>query len=407
MEARNQYLGGLQEEYRGAKREKKSELLDEAEKRTKLARKYLIRKLGAASDLSGKPRKKRRRYYDGAVKGALVEVWELFDYPCGQRLVAVLRGQLGRLRECRAVRCSEEVAGKLGRISAKTIDRVLGSERQRLRLHRSRGSGVHPLLYQQIPVKTSAEWDRQQLGNVQLDYVVHCGQSTAGHYLHTVSAADIASGWWEGEAILGRSQQATEQALERIRERLPFRLREIHPDNDSGLVNELIWQWCGRNQVAFSRSRPLKKNDNAWVEQKNWTHVRQLVGYQRYETEGERELVNGLYREWALWKNFFHPVMKLAEKRRVRGKVYRRYEPAQTPSERVRQSVKAPEAARLQQRYQALNPLALKRSIQQKQNQLFDLVEERRPKGRPRPTKRVQPSVRSFMTQQPQLRLHP
>src|ERR1022692_3422865 len=121
-------------------------------------------------------------------------------------------------------------------------------------------------------------------GGGQVDYVLHCGRSTAGEYLHTLSAADIATGWWEGEAIAGRSQAATQEGLDRIRGRLAFRIREIHPDNDTGMINDLLWRYCQKAKIKMSRSRPYKKNDNAWVEQRNWTHVRKVVGYRRMDT---------------------------------------------------------------------------------------------------------------------------
>jgi hypothetical protein len=152
-------------------------------------------------------------------------------------------------------------------------------------LQRGRQASLHPLLYQKVPVKVASEWDTAEVGNVQLDYVGHCGRSTGGEYLHTLSAVDIASSWWEGEPILGRSQHATEAGLQEIRQRLPFRLREIHPDNDTGLLNDLIWRCCRKWRVRMSRSRPYRKNDNAWIEQRNWTHVRQVVGYRRLEAQ--------------------------------------------------------------------------------------------------------------------------
>ena len=154
-------------------------------------------------------------------------------------------------------------------------------------LRRNRNPSVHPLLYQKIPVKVAAEWDTRQVGNVQIDYVEHCGRSAGGEYVHTLSAVDIASGWWEGEAIAARSQQATQEGLEAIRKRAPFRFREIHPDNDRGLINDLLWRYCQQARIKMSRSRPYKKNDNAWVEQRNWTHVRKVVGYRRFDTTAE------------------------------------------------------------------------------------------------------------------------
>jgi hypothetical protein len=223
------------------------------------------------------------------------------------------------------------VAELLKEISPKTIDRLLAREREVRCLKQHRRPPVHPLLYQRVPVKTAADWDRQEVGNLQLDYVLHCGRSTAGEYLLTLSATDIATGWWEGRPQLGRSQKATQESLAQIRRRLPFQVREVHPDNDSGILNDLLWNYCRRHRIRMSRSRPYQKNDNAWVEQKNWTHVRKLVGYRRLTTAAQSEVLRELYEAAADFRNLFQPAMKLKEKVREGGKVRRVYEEPRTP----------------------------------------------------------------------------
>jgi hypothetical protein len=295
-------------------------LLDEAVKRTELARKVIIRKLRHPIQLCPPgARPARRRRYDAAVRSALAQLWQRFDYPCGQRFAPLLREQVPRLRTRREWSCSDEVATKLLTISPKRIDRLLTQERARLRLPRYRQTPQRRLLLAQIPIKVASDWDRTQVGNMQFDYVAHCGQSTAGSFLWTVSMVDIATAWWEGEVIADRTQTATRSALNRIRQRLPFRLRELHPDNDSAILNNLLVDYCRTNQIALSRSRPLKKNDNCWVEQKNRTHVRQVLGYHRLSGELQRRLVAELYWAWTQWRNFFQPVMRLKEKTRQAG----------------------------------------------------------------------------------------
>ena len=173
---------------------------------------------------------------------------------------------------------------------------------------------MHPLLYHKIPVKVASEWDTDEVGNLQIDYVAHCGRSAAGEYAHTLSTVDIATSWWEAEAIVGRSQQARRQGLDSIRKRLPFGIRELHPDNDTGMINDLLWRYCQKAKIKMSRSCPYKKNDNAWVEQRNWTHVRKVVGYHRLDTPAELSLLRELYSCLRLYKNFFQPTMKLIGK---------------------------------------------------------------------------------------------
>jgi len=379
MRSREQYLESVRQEYRQAGRKQKTRLLNEARKRTRLNRKVLIRKLAHPPQIKQGKRRPRGATYGADVVTALVKVWEIFDYPCGQRLVPVLRVEVERLRSKRELRCSAAVAEKLGRISAKTVDRLLARERRVRQLRRNRTPAIHPLLYQRIPVKVAADWDTSEVGNLQVDYVEHCGRSNGGQYVHTLSAVDIASSWWEGEAIASRSQQATKEGMEAIRKRVPFRIREIHPDNDSGLINELVWGYCQSAGIQMSRSRPYKKNDNAWVEQRNWTHVRKVVGYQRFDTTAELRLVREIYERLRLYKNFFQPTMKLAAKERVKGKIHRQYDLARTPHQRLVDSGQLSAAARkeLRQIYESLNVAALRRQIEQLRDRLFAMVENK------------------------------
>jgi hypothetical protein len=388
MRSREQYLESVRKEYRQASRKQKTRLLNEARKRTRLNRKVLIRKL-AHPPRGQRDRKHRARggTYGAEVVTALAELWELFDCPCGQRLVPALRSELGRLRALQEIRCSDTVAEKLERISPKTVDRLLAREKQVRRLRRNRNPAAHPLLYQRIPVKVAAEWDTREVGNLQVDYGEHCGRSTGGEYVHTLSAVDIASSWWEGEAISSRSQPATKEGMEAIQGRVPFRVKEIHPDNDSGLINDLLWRYCKGTGIKISRSRPYKKNDNAWVEQRNWTHVRKVVGYQRLDTTGELRVLRELYQELRLYKNFFQPAMKLKAKVRVGGKIHRKYDVPQTPYQRLLESgqLRARAEKELRRTYESLNGAELRRKIERLRDRLFALVEAKEPSAiRPR-----------------------
>lgn len=377
MRAREQYLESVRREYRQASRKGKTRLLNEARRRTRLNRKVLIGKLAHPSPARPVKRQPRGASYGAEVVTALVEVWEMFDYPCGQRLIAVLRTEVERLRKLRELRCSDAVAEQLGKISAKTVDRLLSREKQVRQLRRNRNPRMHPLLYQRIPVKVAADWDTREVGNVQVDYVEHCGRSNAGQYLHTLSAVDIASGWWEGEVLASRGQQATKEAMEAICQRAPFRIREIHPDNDSGLINELLWKYCKGARIKMSRSRPYKKNDNAWVEQRNWTHVRKVVGYRRLDTTGEMAVLRKLYEALRLYKNFFQPTMKLQSKERVGGRIHRKYDVPRTPYQRLLESGQLNKRVvkELQRTYEALNVAELRRQVEALRNRLFELVE--------------------------------
>ena len=395
MHSREQYLERVREEYRKADKKTKTRLLNEARKRTRLNRKVLIGKLSHPAALKTKKKRgPRKPSYDREVLAALIKLWEIFDYPCGQRLAPALKREVERLRQSKDLICTNEVAEKLREISPKTIDRMLAREKQVRRLRRNRNPRVHPLLYRKIPVKVASEWDTSEVGNVQVDYVAHCGRATAGQYLHTISVADIATGWWEGEAIAGRSQEATKDGLDKIRKRLPFRMREIHPDNDTGLINNLLWNYCRKARIKMSRSRPYKKNDNAWVEQRNWTHVRKVVGYRRMDTTGELLMLREMYGYLTLYKNFFQPSMKLKEKVRVAGKIHRKYDEPKTPYQRLIESGQLRPAAqkRLEAQYASLNAAELGRRIEELRTKLFDLL-ERKDDVKPTAAKRHGPGI--------------
>lgn len=396
MHSREQYLATMREEYRRASKKQKTKLLNEARRRTKLNRKVLIRKLAHPATAKREPRRRtRKRTYGAEIKLPLVQIWEIFDFPCGTRLEVILKHQVDRLRGLGELRCNDEVAAQLKQVSGRTIDRLLAHERKVRCLKRKRRPPVHPLLYQRVPVKMPSEWNRQQVGNLQGDFVLHCGASAAGHYAHTLSVVDIATGWWEGEPQMGRSQQATEQGLIAVCKRLPFRVREFHPDNDSALLNDLLWTYCRKRRIQMSRSRPYEKNDNAWVEQKNFTHVRKVVGYGRFDRKAEIEVLGDLYRALADFQNFFQPVMKLEKKVRVGAKVQRKYDEPKTPYERLLDSgcVRPAQKRELELRCQQLNPAELRRRIEGLRNQLFDLLESKTGTRSKRVYRRYGPSI--------------
>ena len=401
MNARNQYLKVLQKKYFMAKsRKEKSSILDEYCGNTGQNRKHVIRKIRSRVSLVPKRRGGKEVIYDGHVKAALAEVWDIFDCPCGQRLSPLLKTEVDRLRQLEEIFVSNEVAEKLKRISPRTIDRALRRQKEALHLNRKYSRKRNPLIYQRIPVKAGG-WDRSLPGQVQVDLVEHCGQSASGLYVNTVSSCDVAFGWWEGEAILGSGKERTCDALDRARKRMPFRWIHAHPDNDSSFINWHLFSYCEAEGIKFSRSRPYKKNDNNFVEQKNSTHIRAVIGHLRYDTEKELALINSLYRnELGLYKNFFQPVMKLKEKIRDKGKVHRKYDTPRTPYQRLMKSELIPEETKkkLTKLYQSLNPAELKRKIDEKIHRLFKAYEEKNRGTEVDPSKRQTPRLERKVT---------
>jgi len=383
MQSRNQYLKEVRTEYLKTKSKKeRGKLLDEVEKRTKLERKYLTQKLRPKSNLDKIPehRKKKKEYYDNGIKPALVTMWKIFDHPCGQRLEPLLKSETEKLRRLNELSCSDEVAEKLLKMGSATIDRKLKRQKQIELTKKKYGKRVHPLLYQKIPVKVFSEQDRSILGNMQIDLVEHCGASAAGQFVCSLTGTDIFSGWTEQEALWGKGQENTKQGIERERERCPFNWLGIHSDGGTEFINACLFKYATESGLDFSRSRPYKKNDNALVEQKNNTHVRRLVGYLRYDTREEMEILNNLYRnEQRLFKNFFQPVIKLISKERVGGKLHRKYDRPKAPYQRIMDSIEVSNSKKrmLKKIYDAQNPAELKRQIDKKLDMLYQTYQNK------------------------------
>lgn len=367
-------MNTLRERYLKGNKKEKGRILDEYCRNTGEERKYAIKKFRYKIRLKKKAdRKRRKEKYDGQVKAVLVELWKIFDYPCGQRLRPMIEQETDRLISLGEIRCDREAAGKVKEISSATIDRKLRHEKRVLLLER-KNLKKHPLLNNQIPVKTSAEFDRTKIGFTQADFVEHCGATTAGEYANSLCLTEIYSGWWEGEAVLGKGQERALEALKAIKQRQPFSLRGIHPDNQNNLLNFQVLEYTRGAGIEFSRSRPYRKNDNCFVEQQNFTHVRDVVGYLRHDTPEELAIIRGLYRnELRLYKNFFQPIIHLEAKTRINGKIHKKYGPAKTPYQRLLESDGLSEAKKqaLTRMYESLNPAELKRNIDAKLKALY------------------------------------
>ena len=261
---------------------------------------------------------------------------------------------------------------KLLRISASTIDRALAPERKRL-LNRTR-SRTKPgtLLKHNIPIKTFSQWDDQRPGFVEIDLVGHDGGNISGDYIQTLDVTDVCTGWTETQAVKNKAQVWVFAALKQIRKCLPFKLLGIDSDNGSEFINDQLYRYCLKEEITFTRARAYRKNDNCYVEQKNWSVVRRALGYLRYDTEGELEIINRLQGYLRLYTNHFQPVMKMIEKTRVGSKVKKKYDRPRTPCQRVLDSsdVEGGRKEALAKEHLKLNPAELKRQITKLQDKL-------------------------------------
>jgi len=376
--SKHEYLRVMWERYQRAGRGQRSALLDEVMRVCGYHRKYAIGLLGRA----GPPRPsirqvaRRRPTYSEDVIRLLAQVWEASGYLCAQRLTAALPTWLPWLR--RHARITPTLEAQLVQISPRQIDRRLRARKHRIKRRLYGTTRPGSLLKHQIPIKTD-HWDVTTPGYLEIDLVSHSGASASGEFLHTLDCVDIHTAWVERQAVLGKGQHGILQALTLIEGRLPFALRGLDSDNGSEFINAHLVAFCqrpGGHAIQFTRSRPYKKDDNAHIEQKNWTHVRKLVGWERYDTPAARAALTMLYADLRLFQNLFQPSMKLQGKERRGSRLIRRYDTPRTPFERVRACPDADsqKVAALAHLLATTDPFVLSQRIDQHLEQLWALA---------------------------------
>lgn len=382
-ETRKEYVREIKGGYLKAKRKEKTRMLDEAEEVTGYARNYLIRLLSAKTDLA-KParagkRRGRRYQYPPRLIAKLSEVWELLDYPCGKRLQAALLEILPVLARCGELKLGKEDQRLLLSLSARTIDRRLKREKEVKKIGKKKGFATTKpgTLKGKIPIRRGYEWDEESIGFMEIDTVAHNGGDPSGLFVYTLNMTDIVSGWTESVACLGKSQYAVIETglVGTVVPDLPFRLRGIDGDSGGEIINELLYRYCKKNKIVFTRSRPYHSNDGCHVEEKNWTHVRKIVGYGRMDTSESVRALSDLYRnELRLFLNFFQPHMRCVGKEFTGKRAKRTYE-IMTPYRRLlmSDSVSKETKAELRMLYESLNPVSLKKSIESKLSRIGKL----------------------------------
>ena len=365
---RRKYLKLMKPRYQEAKRAEQSRLLTEMEQVTGLHRKSLLRLLHASTLNRKKRTTPRKRTYGLAVEQVILLVWESLDYVCAERLTPVLAQTARHLARFGSLRLTHEVEQQLGQISEATVTRLLRQHRSRKERLPRKGPERANQVRKEVPMKR-IPWETTEPGHCEVDLVHHGGESTAGEYGHTIQMIDVATGWSERVAVMGRGQAAMEVGFRRILERVPFPILELHPDNGSEFFNHhLVRFWKEKvTGVQLSRSRPYHKNDNRLVEQKNATLVRQYFGTLRLDTLAQVDAMNALYEQMWLYYNLFQPVLHLKEKRVGTDGVQRIWDRAQTPYQRLLASGKlsAEQQTHLQALYEQTNPQRLRQQIYQ------------------------------------------
>jgi transposase InsO family protein len=382
-QARREYLLKMRSRYFAAERSKRSGLLDEIVAVTGFHRKAVIRAL--AREPSARRRPARPTSYGPEVVAVLVAIWTAADYPWSVRLKAILPQWLPWAKKRRPIDAACEAA-LLG-VSARTIDRLLHSRRGELRRRHYGRTKPGTLLKHQVPIR-SERWDVNEPGWGEIDTVHHCGDSAFGEYIYSLNFTDIASTWTEGRAVVGKAQSRVVAAMGEIAEDLPFALKGLDSDSGSEFINEHFVRFCRQRELTFTRSRPYKKNDNAHIEQKNWTHVRKLFGWQRLYEGHIAELMNDLYRnELRIWMNLFQPSVKLVEKQRVGSRTRRTYDRPQTPLERLIAlgCLEPAQRAALEALRDRTDPFELSERIDRKLGAIRKAAQEQRPQPAARP----------------------
>jgi hypothetical protein len=374
--SKREMIEAIRPRYLKANKTGKEQILDELVATTGYHRKYAIRVLKHSPKPKGLQKPGRRKVYQGEVVQALEKIWAIYGRICSKRLHPFLPEGIVILERCGELILSPEIKALLLRMSRATIDRCLKRARFTQPQHGLSTTKPGCLLKKAIPIRTFTPWQDEQPGFLEIDLVAHCGFTTEGTYLNTLTATDLATGWTECLALANKTQLAVAQAIVQMRQDLPFALLGLDSDNGSEFINETLYRYCLAEEITFTRSRPYQKNDQAHVEQKNWSVVRHTVGYDRLETEDELALLRSIYGDLRLFINFFQPVLKLVGKQRIDGKTIRTYDQAATPFRRVLalDSLPLEVKARLMAQYVLLNPVALRASIDNNVGLLWKII---------------------------------
>jgi hypothetical protein len=391
MATRNELVEAIAARYARSDRAEKARILDEFVAVTNFHRKHAMRLLrgGASAGRSG-PRPSRR-IYDDAVREALLVLWEASDRICGKRLKALVPVLLDAMERHGHLDLAPEVRTGLLAMSASTIDRALRAVREKTGQRGRRRGSAPSAVRRSIPVRTFSDWEDPPPGFIEADLVAHSGPVASGSFIQTLVLTDIATGWTECAPLLVREQTVLVEVLSEVRKLLPFELLGFDTDNDTVFMNETVRDYCQAAGIEFTRCRPYRKNDQAWVEQKNGAIVRRIVGYRRYEgLEAAAELAQ-LYAMVRLFINFFQPSFKLAGKQREGARVRKQYHPPATPAQRLLTDPRTSEDVRLRIKdcQATLDPVYLLSEMRSAQRRLVEIADQTVPpdmEANPAPT---------------------
>ena len=367
-ESKQEYLSSIKDRYKKSSKNEKQKILDEFCCTCNYNRKYAIRILN--TKILKRTRKKgsgrKKKYSSAEIITFLIKLWKASNLACSVRLKAMIPLWLPYYDQ----ELGESTKELLFSISASSIDRLLRSHRNRYSKLGLSTTRPGSLIRKQIPIKT-AQWDESRPGFIEADTVAHCGNSVAGMFVYSLNTVDIATGWSEARALWGKGQKVAFEAIRSIEGAFPFKLLGFDSDNGGEFINWHLYSYFlkRKHPVSYTRSRAYQKNDNAHIEGKNWTNIRQYFGYMRFENEEMVSSMNDLYEnEWSLLINYFLPSMKLLNKQRVGGRVIKKHSPPKTPIQRLIESKRTTKrkSNELLKISKGLNPFALQKIVEKK-----------------------------------------
>ena len=390
MKSRKELTATVARRYRGSTRSQKSQMLDEFCLSTGFTRSYAATLLRGHAMRGNRPhahngvRKGKRAaggrpaIYDKRVERAVRVLWRKFGYLCGKRLAPLIRASIEVIANDAFLSLSEQTCAALRQINPATIDRMLKPERARMSLRGTGYTKARGGLWDMIPVRTFGEWQQVDPGHVQTATVGHDGGFGSADCAFSLCLTDVCLGWTERRALKNRAARWVIEALDQIIENMPFTLLHLHPDNGSEFINHNLKRYCDEHRIALTRSRPERKNDNCYVEQKNFDTIRKLVGYARYSSDEALQALNELYFVDGLLHNYFLPSQKLISKTRTGSRVQKRYDAPRSPAERLLEDPPIPESVKRQvyEMRSKMHPLELAEQVRGLQNKVLELSDQ-------------------------------
>ena len=380
--------------YAKADKNGKTKILDEFTKLTGYNRKYAIcvltkcfkkktysymnhEKQSIKVEISRHKKRVYPHYYDNAVLVSLSRIWIFFNFLCGQRLVPFIRENIDTLAAFESFKITPEVKKKLCKISSATVNRLLKQKRKEYQGKGKTTTKAGNDLSKLIPIRAFFDWDERIPGFFEVDTVSHDGGNASGEYCFTVDVTDVCTGWTELRAVRNKAQRWVKEAIEDVKNSIPYQMKGIDSDNGSEFKNYQLLAWCEQNHIDFTRSRSYKKNDNCFVEQKNDSTVRNIVGYFRYEGDEAVQKLNRLYKNWCLLINFFYPSVKIVAKERKDAHTYKRYDLAKTPFARTLENESIPKEIKeaLIKKKAELNLIDIKKHVEKNLDDVLSLAQ--------------------------------